>query len=182
MTKSEIIERYGIEEYERRKEYNRVKNLAHYHSNPECKERHNQYFKNKYNTDPEFRSRHNATTVKSNMKRYNNNPVCKSHIMDKHREYYREYLIDKNNKHKHIVRGQSTYILFKQRKHVKLKDYEIHHCFGYDDPTKFIYIPKALHKTIHSLLRDNNIDVDSNHYKYIVQLLNDCVEYTYVSA
>ena len=182
MTKSEIIERYGIEEYERRKEYVRVKNLARYHANPECKERHNQYFKNKYNMDPEFRKHHNITSVNSNMKRYNNDPDYKLQMMAKHSEYCKEYLTDDNNKRKHLVRCQSAYILFKQRKHAKLKGYEIHHCFGYDDSTKFIYISKSLHKAIHSLLRDNNIDADSNHYKYIVQLLNDCVEYTYVSA
>lgn len=182
MTKSEIIERYGIEEYERRKEYVRIKNLARYHTNPEYKERHKQYFKNKYNTDPEFRKRHNETTVKSNMNRYNNKLGYKLQVMDKHREYYKEYLIDDNNKHKHIVRNQSACILFKQRKHTKLKGYEIHHCFGYDDPSKFIYIPKTLHSAIHKFLREHFIDASSNHYKYITELLNNCVEYTYISA
>lgn len=181
MTKSEIIERYGIEEYERRKEYVRVKNLERYHSNPKYKEIHNQYFKNKYNTDPEFRKRHNATTVKSHMKRCNNEPNYKSQMLTKHIEYYKDYLTDENNKHKHIVRGQSAYILFKQRKHSKLKDYEIHHCFGYDDPSKFIYIPKYLHKKIHEFLRDNNIEAEQPHYKYIVDIINESTEYTYIS-
>lgn len=182
MTKSEIIERYGIEEYERRKEYVRVKNLERYRINPECKERHNQYFKNKYNTDPEFRKRHNAAAVKCNMKRYNNKPDCKLQMMDKHREYYKGYLIDEDNKSKHYIRCQSASILFKQRKHTKLKDYEIHHCFGYGDPTKFIYIPKTLHSAIHKFIREHSIDACSNHYKYITELLNNCVEYTYISA
>ena len=182
MTKQEIIERYGIEEYERRKNYVRVKNLERYHSNPEFKERHNKYFMNKYNTDNEFRKRHNKTCVKCNMKRYNNEPDYKSQLMDIHREYYKEYLTNENNKCKHVVRGQSAYILFNRRKHTRLKGYEIHHCFGYDDPSKFIYIPKSLHNKIHQLLRDKNLDADSNHYAHIVQLLNDCVEYTYVSV
>lgn len=182
MTKSEIIERYGIEEYERRKKYVRVKNLERYHSDPKYKEIHNQYFMNKYNTDPEFRKRHKATTVKSNMKRYNNEPDYKSQLMIKHGKYYKEYLTDKNNMRKHVVRGQSAYILFKQRKHSKLKGYEIHHCFGYEDPSKFIYIPKYLHKKIHELLRDNNIVAEQPHYKYIAEIINNSNDYIYISV
>ena len=64
----------------------------------------------------------------------------------------------------------------------EIKDYEIHHCFGYDDPSKFIYISKSLHIKIHQYLRDNNIDADSNHYDYIKHMINECEEYTYISV
>lgn len=83
---------------------------------------------------------------------------------------------------KSSIRGQSRRILFDQRKHTKLKDYQIHHCFGYDDSSKFIYIPKSLHIKIHQYLRDNNIDADSNHYDYIKHMINECEEYTYISV
>lgn len=182
MTKSEIIERYGIEEYDRRIEYCRLKNNERYHNDPEFKAKHDKYFKERYNTDSEFRKRHLIRSSKSRMKRYNNDLAYKAQIMNKHGEYYKEYLTNENNKCKHGVRCQSSYILFKQRNHTRLKGYEIHHCFGYDDPSKFIYIPKSLHNKVHQLLRDKNIDSDSNHFNYIIHLINECTEYTYISA
>ena len=57
----------------------------------------------------------------------------------------------------------------------KIPDYQIHHCFTYDDPAKFIYCSKELHLKIHKFLRDNNIDADSNHYEQIKHLLDDTV-------
>lgn len=78
------------------------------------------------------------------------------------------------------VRDASSYYLFKTLKHNKLKGYEIHHCFGYDDHTKFVYIPKTLHFKIHQYLRNNKIDAKSNHYNEIVQMINECTEYTYI--
>lgn len=74
---------------------------------------------------------------------------------------------------KQSIRMKSIYILKKM--HVHLDGYEIHHCFGYEDPSKFIYISKELHLKIHQYLRDNNIDSDSDHYEYIKHLLDDSV-------
>lgn len=79
---------------------------------------------------------------------------------------------------KHWIRVQSHNILFD--KHTKLSGYEIHHCFGYEDPSKFIYIPKNLHIKIHQLLRDNRIPSDSNHWNTIRDLVNSCEEYIYI--
>ena len=152
MTKAEMIERYGIEYYEQHK----ARILSRQ--------------KERYQNEPEFRKYMNARCKE----RYNNDT-----------EYYREYTkndLNSNGKTKHNIRGQSYYILFKQREHTKIKGYQIHHCFGYEDPNKFIYIPKVLHTKIHRFLRDNNIDADSNHYKYIVHMINECTDYTYVSA
>ena len=58
---------------------------------------------------------------------------------------------------------------------IKIPGYQIHHCFTYDDPSKFIYCSKELHLQIHQYLRDNNIDADSNHYEQIKHLLDDSV-------
>lgn len=76
------------------------------------------------------------------------------------------------------IRRRSRRIL--DRIHDKLQCYEIHHCFGYEDPNKFIYIPRDLHLKIHQLLRDNNIPVDSDHWNVIRDLVNSCEEYTYI--
>ena len=56
-----------------------------------------------------------------------------------------------------------------------IKGYEIHHCYTYDEPYKFIYCSIEMHRTIHQYLRDNNISADSDHYKYIEHLLDDSV-------
>ena len=83
---------------------------------------------------------------------------------------------------KQSIRVNSSYYLFNVLKHTKLKGYEIHHCFGYDDFKHFIYIPKALHMKIHQFLRDNEIDADTDHYSKIVHLINACEEYVYIKA
>ena len=98
-----------------------------------------------------------------------------------HQKEYQKNDLNTIGKTKQNIRKQSRYILFVQRKHTKLKDYQIHHCFGYDDPSKFIYIPKSLHYKIHQYLRDNNIVVNSNHFDYIKHLINNADEYTYIS-
>lgn len=69
------------------------------------------------------------------------------------------------------VRCMSRYYLFTMLKHKKLKGYEIHHCFGYEDYKKFIYIPREIHLQIHQFLRDNNISADSNHYNQIEHII-----------
>ena len=74
-------------------------------------------------------------------------------------------------KTKNSVRNMSSYYLFNTLKHTRLKGYEIHHCFGYEDHRNFIYIPKELHLQIHQYLRDNGIDADTDHYNQIAQLI-----------
>ena len=83
---------------------------------------------------------------------------------------------------KHSIRAKSNYYLFNVLKHTKLKNYEIHHCFGYYDYRNFIYIPKSLHMKIHQFLRDNSIDADTDHYSKIVHLIIACEEYVYIKA
>ena len=80
------------------------------------------------------------------------------------------------------IRRKSRHYLYNVLKHTKLKNYEIHHCFGYDDYRNFIYIPKSLHLKIHQFLRDNNIDADTDHYSKIVHLIIACEEYVYIKA
>ena len=69
------------------------------------------------------------------------------------------------------IRRMSRRYLFNVLKHTKIKGYEIHHCFGYEDYKKFIYIPKELHLQIHQFLRDNGISADTDHYNQIAKLI-----------
>lgn len=98
------------------------------------------------------------------------------HIEERRR--YKAEDLNSNGVTKSHIRRSSRYIL--ERCHSKLKGYEIHHCFGYDVPEKFIYIPKSLHIQIHQFLRDNNISADEDHWMAIRKLVNDSDEYTYI--
>lgn len=91
-----------------------------------------------------------------------------------HREENKAYQksdINSQGKTKNSVRCMSSKYLFKTLRHTKVEGYEIHHCFGYEDYKKFIYIPRELHLEIHQFLRDNDIDADSNHYSKIEHLI-----------
>ena len=102
---------------------------------------------------------------------------------EKCRAYYQAHKdSEKEKKHadinslgqtKNYIRLKSLRILKKSG--IKIPDYQIHHCFTYDDPTKFIYVSKELHLKIHQFLRDNNIAADSDHYEQIKQLLDENV-------
>ena len=88
-------------------------------------------------------------------------------------EYFRYYSKADLNSHgqtKNSIRNKSLRIL--KQLNLYIPGYEIHHCFGYDDPSKFIYISKALHLKIHQLLRDKNISADKDHWMAIRDLVN----------
>ena len=86
---------------------------------------------------------------------------------------YQKSDLNVNGQTKGSIRMKSNYILRKSG--IKIPGYEIHHCFGYEDPSKFIYCSIEMHRMIHQYLRDNNISADSEHYKYIEHLLDDSV-------
>lgn len=75
------------------------------------------------------------------------------------------------------IRNMSNRYLFNVLKHTKIDGYEIHHCFGYEDYKKFIYIPKELHLQIHQFLRDNGIDADTDHYRQIEHLIVNYIKF-----
>ena len=181
MTKAEMIKRYGIEWYNDFKERCKENNKKRYKNDPEYRDYQisyqNEYHKVRCKNDPEYRDYYVKYSKEYQKERYKNDP--------EYRDYFKEYRrteLNSKGKTKMSIRAKSNYILFDQRHHTKIKDYEIHHCFGYEDPSKFIYIPKSLHNKIHQYLRDNNITADSNHYDYIKYMLNDCEEYTYISV
>ena len=107
--------------------------------------------------------------------------------LDKYRDYQKDYQkyyyksdVNSLGQTKGSIRQKSKYILKKMN--LKIPDYEIHHCFGYEDPDKFIYISKSLHHKIHQYLRDNNIDADTDHWMQIRDIVNDTDEFTYIKA
>ena len=81
---------------------------------------------------------------------------------------------------KHSVRMKSQRILKKMNLHID--GYQIHHCFTYDDASKFIYISKSLHLKIHKYLRDNHIDADTDHWMAIRDIVNTTDEFTYIKC
>lgn len=95
-----------------------------------------------------------------------------------YKKAYYKVDVNSNGEPKLSIRVKSNAILNKTG--YKRPGYEIHHCFGYEDPNKFIYISKALHLKIHRLLRDNNIDADSEHWMTIRDIVNDTDEFIYI--
>ena len=100
-----------------------------------------------------------------------------------HKEQQKEYKksdVNSLGQTKHSIRNKSLRILKKSG--IKIPGYQIHHCFGYEDPSKFIYISIELHRTIHQFLHDNNIDAASDHWMQIRQLVNGTDEFVYIKA
>ena len=74
---------------------------------------------------------------------------------------------------KDSIRRKSRYYLNKYG--TKIPGYQIHHSCTYNDPYKFIYCSKEMHRLIHAYLRQHEIDADSDHYEQIKHLLDDSV-------
>ena len=81
---------------------------------------------------------------------------------------------------KESIRKKSRQIL--KQMHLNIPGYQIHHCFTYDDASKFIYISKSLHLKIHKYLKDHNIDADTDHWMQIREIVNSTDEFTYIKC
>ena len=93
-----------------------------------------------------------------------------------HKKHCRDYQnadLNSLGKTKTSIRAKSNRYLYRYGQ--KIDGYEIHHCCTYNEPYKFIYCSRQIHKLIHEYLRAHNIDADSNHYEYIKHLLDDTV-------
>lgn len=160
---------------DKEKAYKKDYNRAH-------KEELKDYWKAYYQAHKEERNAYNKTWYQAN--REESNAKAKAWYQE-HKEEKKIYMMSDTNslgQTKNYIRRKSSYYLFNTLKHNKLKDYEIHHCFGYNDYRNFIYIPKALHLKIHQYLRDNHIDADTDHYSKIVHLIIACEEYVYIKT
>ena len=99
------------------------------------------------------------------------------------KEYQKAYMkadVNSFGETKNSIRQKSRYIL--KQMNLNIPDYEIHHCFGYEDPSKFIYISKSLHLKIHRFLRDNKISADTDHWMQIRDIVNDTDEFMYIKC
>ena len=104
-----------------------------------------------------------------------------------HKEQYKAYQkaytksdVNSLGQTKNYIRLKSNKILKKMNLHIP--GYETHHCFGYEDASKFIYISKSLHLKIHQFLRDNNIDANTDHWMAIRDLVNSTDEFMYIKC
>ena len=104
-----------------------------------------------------------------------------------HKEQYKSYQkayqksdVNSLGQTKQSIRMKSQYIL--KRMNLHIPGYEIHHCFGYEDASKFIYISKSLHLKIHQYLREHNIDASCDHWMTIRDLVNDTDEFWYIKC
>ena len=113
----------------------------------------------------------NKESLKAKMKAYN----------QAHKEQYKAYKkadVNSLGQTKNYIRKKSNNIL--KQMNLKIPGYEIHHCFGYEDASKFIYISKSLHLKIHKYLRDNNIDASNDHWMAIRDIVNSTDEFMYI--
>ena len=97
--------------------------------------------------------------------------------------YMKSYLksdVNSLGQTKSSIRTKSKHILKQMNLHID--GYEIHHCFTYDDPSKFIYISRSLHRKIHQYLREHNIHASSDHWMTIRDLVNSSDEFVYIKA
>lgn len=161
-----------------RREYKREYNKAYHESH---KEEHNARSKAYYQSHKD--------ALKARRKEYNEehkdqqraykkawDEAHKDECRDYQRNYMKSYIKSDMNSFgqtKESIRLKSRYYLNKHG--TKIAGYQIHHCFGYSDPKKFIYCSKEMHLKIHQYLRDNNIDADSDHYGQIKHLLDETV-------
>jgi len=109
--------------------------------------------------------------------------VHKEQYRDYQKSYQKDYQkaeVNSLGQRKKSIRSKSRYILRQMNLHID--GYEIHHYFGYEDVSKFIYISKSLHLKIHKYLREHNIDADINHWMTIRELVNNTDEFTYIKC
>ena len=102
---------------------------------------------------------------------------------DQVKAYSKEYKradVNANGETKNSIRNKSSHILKQMNLHID--GYEIHHCFGYEDPAKFIYISKSLHLKIHKYLREHNIDASRDHWMHIRDLVNSTDEFMHIKC
>ena len=119
--------------------------------------------------------------IKESLKAYRQ--AHKEHYREYQRDYHKAYRkldLNTNGETKNSIRKKSNDILKQMNLHIP--GYEIHHCFGYEDPSKFIYCSKSLHLKIHKYLRDNNIDASCDHWMHIRDIVNDTDEFTYIKC
>ena len=184
MTKEEY-KAYMKAYYEAHKEQHKAYMKAYYEAH---KEQHKATVKAYYEAHKEERKAKVKAWQASHKEQYKDyQKVYKEAHKEEYRTYNNGYMkaymksdVNSLGQTKNSIRKKSQHIL--KQMNLKIPGYEIHHCFGYEDPSKFIYISKELHLKIHQYLRDNNIDASSDHWMQIRDLVNDTDEFVYIKA
>ena len=161
-TKEERKE-YNKAYYQAHKEQCKAKKKAYYQAH---KEEHKAHMKAYYQAHKEQAKACQKAWIEANKEDYKS-------YQKAYQKVYTKSELNSLGKTKHSIRMKSQSILKKSG--IKIPGYEIHHCFTYNDPSKFIYCSREMHKLIHAYLRQHNIDADSNHYDYIKHLLDEKV-------
>ena len=162
---------------EERKEYMKAWYQAHKEEKKAQKKAYIQAHKEDIKSYQKAWTESHKEDIKSYQKAYRQ--AHKEHIKA-YDKAYKKADVNSLGQTKDYIRKKSWYIL--KQINLKIPGYEIHHCFGYEDPSKFIYISKSLHLKIHQFLRDNHIDADNDHWMKIRDIVNDTDEFMYIKC
>ena len=142
-----------------------------------------EYYKNYYKNNKEKCVKQKKNYYKTHVKKITTDKsYCHEwYLKNKEKCYdYKKADLNSLGQTKQSIRLKSISIL--KQMNLKIQGYEIHHCFGYEDASKFIYISKELHLKIHQFLRDNNIDADTDHWMDIRDIVNSADEFMYIKC
>lgn len=162
---------------EERKEYQKAYYQAHKEQYKEYYQAHKEELKAYQKAYQKAYSQNHKEETKTASKAYYK---ANKEYYNAYHKAYKKYDVNSLGQTKESIRSKSLYILKKM--HLNIPGYQIHHCFGYEDPSKFIYISKSLHLKIHQYLRDNNIDASSDHWMQIRDLVNSTDEFMYIKC
>ena len=169
---------------EERNEYMIAWNEAHKEERKEYKkayyQAHKKDLKAYYEAHKDERKAYQKAWSQSNKEQVKAWRAANKEQINEYKKAYHKADVNSLGQTKNSIRLKSRSILNKSG--FKIPDYEIHHCFGYDDPSKFIYISKSLHLKIHQFLRDNNISADTDHWMAIRDLVNSTDEFMYIKC
>lgn len=152
------------------KEYNKAYREAHKEYAKAWREAHKEHYKDYQKVWKETNKEHYKDYQKAWQEAH------KDEYKEYNKAYHKDYHkadVNALGQTKGSIRMKSNHYLKKYG--TKIEGYQIHHCCTYNEPYKFIYCTKEMHRLIHSYLRQHNIDADSDHYKYIKHLLDDSV-------
>ena len=158
---------------EQRKEYMKAYRQAH---KEQCKE----YQKAYIQAHKEERKEYKKAYYQAHKEYYKAYYQAHKENYKAYNKAYKKADVNSLGQTKNYIRKKSNNIL--KQMNLKIPGYENHHCFGYEDASKFIYISKSLHLKIHQFLRDNKISADTDHWMAIRDLVNSTDEFMYIKC
>ena len=145
------------------------------------KEERKEYCKNYYKNNKEKCIKQKKNYYKTHDKKIDKSKIHEWYLKNKEKCYaYKKADLNSLGQMKSSIRLKSLSIL--KQMNLNIPGYEIHHCFGYEDPSKFIYISKSLHLKIHVYLREHNIDAGKDHWMAIRDIVNSTDEFTFIKC